>query len=49
MKPELYFSEEFITIEFDTSQGWLYSDWKGYQTENSVKTGCEKMLEALIH
>jgi len=43
----LFFSASYITIELDQENNWLYTDWIGYQTENSVMTGCEKMLEAL--
>jgi hypothetical protein len=39
--------EDFITIEYNEQFSWIYADWKGYQTEHSVKEGCEKMLEAL--
>lgn len=42
-----FFKEEFITIEYDARNNWLYANWLGYQTEGSVMTGCEKMLEAL--
>ena len=36
-----------IFIGYDAENGWLYVDWKGYQTEHSIMTGCEKILEAL--
>ncbi|HYH14802.1 MAG TPA: hypothetical protein VD794_06275 [Flavisolibacter sp.] len=41
-----FFFDDYITISLD-SNNWLYVDWIGYQTENSVMEGCEKMLEAL--
>ncbi|MBT1706000.1 hypothetical protein KK060_22100 [Fulvivirgaceae bacterium PWU20] len=44
-----YFSEDFVSIEYDFANHYLYVNWKGYQTEGSVKQGCEKMLEALLH
>ena len=42
----LFFSETYLTIEVQ-EKGWIYADWIGYQTEQSVMDGCEKMLEAL--
>ena len=40
--------EDFIAIEYDPENSWIYCDWKGYQTQHSVKTGCEKILEAVV-
>ena len=37
------FYEDNIAIEYDDQHSWIYADWKGYQTENSVKDGCEKI------
>ena len=45
--PTPFFKEAFITIEYDAVNQWIYANWIGYQTEASVMTGCEKMLEAL--
>lgn len=42
-----YFQAEYLTISIDAENNWLYANWLGYQTEGSVKEGCEKMLEAL--
>ena len=42
-----FFLSEFLSIEFDVSNSVLYCHWKGFQSEASVITGCEKMLEAL--
>lgn len=44
---QFFFSDSFISIELREAENFIYVDWKGYQTENSVMTGCEKMLEAL--
>lgn len=38
---------DLITVEYDQQFNWIYADWKGSQTEESVKEGCEKMLYAL--
>jgi hypothetical protein len=43
-----FFEEDFITIEYNSLNNWLYADWKGYQTEGSVKLGCENILQALL-
>lgn len=40
------FYEDYISIEYNDQYDWIYSDWKGYQTENSIMAGCEKLLEA---
>lgn len=45
--PTPFFGEAYITIEYDAVNQWIYANWIGYQTEASVMTGCEKMLEAL--
>ena len=47
-KKQRFYTEDFITIDYDQQQHWLYADWIGYQTEGSVMAGCEKMLEALV-
>jgi hypothetical protein len=41
-----FFYEDYITIEYDDQADSLYADWKGYQTEQSIRAGCEKLLEA---
>jgi hypothetical protein len=45
---KLYYEEDFIIVTYDPENSWIYADWKGYQTEGSVKEGCEKILEALL-
>jgi len=47
-KPEgdkFIISEDFITIEYQEHHAWIFVDWKGRQTEQSIKKGCEKLLE----
>lgn len=39
---------DFVEVSFDSSNQWIYADWKGYQSDASVKEGCELILEALI-
>jgi hypothetical protein len=41
-----FFYEDYITVEHNEQSRWVCVDWKGYQTEGSVMTGCEKILEA---
>lgn len=41
-----FFYEDYITIAYNDQFDWIYADWKGHQTEHSVITGCEKLLEA---
>ncbi len=43
-----FFKEDYILIEYDSINKWISVDWKGYQTEISVKTGANKILEAVI-
>lgn len=43
-----FFYEDFLTIEYSDQSNWIYSDWRGHQTERSVKEGCEKLYDALI-
>ncbi len=45
---KLFFSDDYITIEYHKVNHWLYVDWKGYQTERSVKEGCENILSGII-
>jgi len=42
-----FFYDDFLTIEYNDQSDWIYSDWKGYQTESSVKDGCEKLYNAV--
>jgi len=46
-KKQVYFAHDYINIEYDLANDWLYTDWIGYQTEGTVREGCTKMLEAL--
>lgn len=39
--------EKSIVIEYDSKNHWLEADWVGYQTVDSVKNSCERMLEFL--
>jgi hypothetical protein len=41
------FQEEFLEIAFDSQNRWLYADWKGYQTEQSIKAGIDALIRQL--
>ncbi len=45
-KGKKLFEAKNIVIEFDKQQ-YLYVNWKGFQTVDIIKSGCEKMLELL--
>ncbi len=36
-----------LTLSFDEQGDFIYANWKGFQTLDNVKFGCEKMLEFL--
>lgn len=48
MGKELLLKEKSIVLEYDPENQWILADWIGYQTVDSVKHGCEKMLEFLV-
>lgn len=43
------FNDSFLTVSYEQSKGWIYAQWKGYQTEARVKEGCEQMLKFMLH
>ena len=49
MKKELSnaFGNVFLTIEYDTVNNWIYTNWIGYQTEESVIAGGNAFMEIL--
>jgi hypothetical protein len=44
---ELY-AQDFIGISYDPASSILYVDWKGYQSEDSVKQGCREILACMV-
>ena len=44
----LLVSEDYLQIEYEPVNHWIYADWKGYQTEDSIKNGCESILKFMI-
>lgn len=43
----LLYESETLCIYFDFADDWLYADWNGRQTVESVKDGCEQILQFL--
>jgi hypothetical protein len=39
----LLYASEHIDIHHDMD-GWIYADWKGYQSVEMVKSGCDEIL-----
>lgn len=48
MQTEMLVKEKFIEISYEPSGKYLYANWLGFQSEESVKNGCNLMLEQLI-
>jgi hypothetical protein len=46
VRRQLYTSDN-IDIHHEESEGWLHADWKGYQSVDMVKSGCEEILRHL--
>ena len=44
---ELLLEERFISIYYDKDNCWIYANWNGDQTKESVIYGCERMLTFL--
>ena len=47
MNREKLYTSKNVDIEFDEQGRFMYATWKGFQTVDNVKFGCEKMLELL--
>jgi hypothetical protein len=47
MNRERLYASKNVDIEFDEQGKFLYANWKGFQTVDNVKFGCEKILELL--
>jgi hypothetical protein len=41
------FGKTFLTIEFDEGHGFVYNNWLGYQTKDSIVVGANACLEEL--
>ncbi len=47
MAQKLLFADDTIAISYDYLNQWIYVDWRGEQNHQTVKEGCERMLEYL--
>ncbi|UOG74532.1 hypothetical protein MTX78_20735 [Hymenobacter tibetensis] len=47
MAQHVLFQTSYVTIVYDYNYEWLYVDWTGDQTLESVQAGCLKMLDCL--
>lgn len=45
MALRLLHQDSSITISYDYQHEWLYADWTGDQSLDSVQTGCLRLLE----
>lgn len=45
---EVLFYTNQIEIYYDNEDNWLYVNWIGFQTTQSVKDGCAKILQYMI-
>lgn len=37
----------YLTIETDSENRWIFTDWQGYLTADNIKTGAKAYVEAL--
>jgi hypothetical protein len=47
MALHLLYSSEHLDLHHEDMGRWLHADWKGYQSVDLVKAGCEVMLRYL--
>ena len=47
MASRILFESSFLTLSFDYTHNWLYADWRGEQTLETVQTGSTQMVEQL--
>lgn len=45
MRNQLLFRDNYIAIELNPKDNWIYVNWRGYQNYESVLAGCEKIRE----
>lgn len=45
---KLLILEPYIAIEYDVLNNWIYANWTGDQTKDTVMAGCEKILQCLV-
>jgi hypothetical protein len=42
------FKEEFLTLYLNKTDNWIYADWTGFQTTETIKNGSEHLLQAVL-
>ncbi|GAB3238228.1 hypothetical protein GCM10027346_30590 [Hymenobacter seoulensis] len=47
MQQHLILDTPEIVISYDYSNQWLHANWRGHHTQESARTACQHMLEAL--
>jgi hypothetical protein len=47
MAQEILYESKNLIIGYDSDEGWMYTDWIGYQSAGDIKSGGEKMIECL--
>jgi hypothetical protein len=48
MRCTVLYSDRFLDILHDEENALLHLDWKGYQTDGSIKEGCERASELMV-
>lgn len=44
---KIFYDEDDVSVYWDDINAWVYVDWRNTPSENTVKLGCEAMLELL--
>lgn len=47
-KRTVLYSDRYLDISYEEEYSLLYLDWKGYQTDSSIKDGCERTMELMV-
>lgn len=47
VRNQLLYRESFIVIEYNSSDEWIYVNWRGYVSYETVTAGCEKILQCM--
>lgn len=47
VRNEILYRESYIVIEYNDHDNWLYVNWRGYINFDTVKAGCEKILQLM--
>ena len=44
---ERLYQEDFLTLYLSLTDNWIYADWTGFQTTETIKIGSEHLLQAV--